>query len=281
MRVRYLFSSRRTGQIQGGNKHRQPFPHIVREVVRTSDIILEILDARFVEKTRNKELEKYILDQGKKIIFVLNKSDLINLSELRKNVDLSELHPFVLFSCKSKIGRRNLRQRIKIEVKKLKLDIKARIGVVGYPNTGKSSLINLLAGRKVAPIAAEAGFTKGMQKIRFNKDIVILDTPGIIPDDESLERKKSEVKKHAEIGVRTYDKVKEPDFIFSKMMEENPGLFEKFYNIDSEGDSELFLEKLGRKMNLITKGNKVDVDRTARWIIKDWQEGKIKIHNNQ
>ena len=55
MRVRYSFSSRHTGTIANTNKHRIPIPKMVKEVIRTSDIILEVLDARFIEQTRNKE----------------------------------------------------------------------------------------------------------------------------------------------------------------------------------------------------------------------------------
>ena len=109
MRVRYSFSSRRTGNIDKHNKHRREFPELVRELIVNSDIILEILDAKFIEKTRNKEIEKYAKAQSKKIIYILNKSDLVDINKIRREVELKELIPFVFFSCVNKKGVRNLR----------------------------------------------------------------------------------------------------------------------------------------------------------------------------
>jgi len=283
MRVRYSFSSRRTGKIESTNQHRQPFPKIAKEVIRVSDIVLEILDARFIEKTRNLELETLVKASGKILIYVLNKADLVNTSELKKQAESMNLYPYVVFSCKSHAGRKDLRDRIKIELKRFKINDsfkKAHVGVIGYPNTGKSSLINLLTGRGAAKRSAEAGFTKGVQKIRLNKDILILDTPGVIPEGENSAIIGKDLKKHAEISVRTYDKVKHPEFIVAELMKENPGIFERYYKIDAKGDSEIFLDILGRRKHLLRKGNEVDLDRTARIVLKEWQLGKIKKQNS-
>jgi ribosome biogenesis GTPase A len=280
MRQRYSFSARRTGVIEGTNKHKQAFPKLAREVIRISDIILEVLDARFIEETRNPELEEEIKKRDKFLIYVLNKADLVNLAELKRKTELSNLTPYVLFSCTTAIGRKRLRDIIKINVKKLKVKDKykkAHVGVIGYPNTGKSSLINLLTGRKSAGTSAQAGFTKGIQKIRFKKDILILDTPGVIPENENANLNREDLKKETKISTKTYDKVKEPDFIVSRLIVENPGLFEKFYEIDAEGDAEKLIEQLGRRRGLLKKGNEVDIDRTARAILKDWQKGKIRV----
>lgn len=277
MRVRYSFSSRKTGTIEGGNRHKQAIPKLIREVIRISDIILEVLDARFIKETRNQELERFIKEQNKKLVYVLNKSDLMDITQLKQSLDLGDLkEPYVLFSCKSLMGRKRLRDKIKIEVKKLKMgERRAQIGIIGYPNTGKSSLINLLAGRNSANTSSQPGFTKGIQKIRLAKGILLLDTPGVIPEEEDLKSEKN-IKKHAKIGVETYNKVKEPDLIIYELMKQNPDLFESYYLIDARGDSEVLIEELGKKKNFILKGNKIDKDRTARLILKDWQEGKIK-----
>jgi len=259
------------------NKHHLGFPKLVRDVIRTSDIILEVLDARFIDKTRNKEIEQIVLAQGKKVIYILNKIDLININDLKRDYDLTSIMPYVLLSCKLRVGLGKLRERVKIEVKRLKMKGKrARVGVIGYPNTGKSSLINLLSGRASTRTSAESGFTKAMQKIRFNKDIVILDTPGVFQEKENTETKAFALKKHAEIGVKTYDKVKNPDLVINSLMIQYPGKIEKFYGIESNGDVEVLLEKIGERMNYRKKGNEIDLDRAARHVLKAWQEGKIK-----
>ncbi len=280
MEGRYNFSMKKTGKFKKSpttNKHRVPFPKLVIEIIKTSDIILEVLDARFINETRNLEMENIVKDKSKKLIYVLNKSDLIRVSDLKKDFDLKEIEPYVLFSCVSKIGRKRLRDRIKFEVKKLKLGEKqARIGVIGYPNTGKSSLINVLAMRHGAGTSSQPGYTKVIQKIRFNKDIVILDTPGVFPEKENPETRASALKKHAEIGTSTFNEVREPELVVMEIMKKNPRILESFYGIESDGDVEIFLSALGEKKKFLKKGGRVDAVRTARFVLKDWQTGKIR-----
>ncbi len=280
MRVRYSFSSKKSGRTRkpsDRNDHKIKFPVAVRDMIRTCDIILEILDARAIEKTRNLELEKIVKENGKKIIWIINKADLVNINELKMNYDFSELKPYVLFSSKSKVGKAKLREVLKIEVKRLKMHgKKARVGIIGYPNTGKSTLINSLAGGGKVKTSPESGFTKSISKIRFNKDILILDTPGVIPDSESSNESLLDLKKHAQISVKTFDKVKNPDLIVMEIMRKFPGKLQGFYNI-REDDVEIFLEKIAEKNNFLKKGGAFDVDRAARFVLKTIQEGKIRI----
>ncbi len=277
MRQRYSFSSRRTGIIVSTNKHKQAVPHIVKEVIRISDIVLEVLDARFIEQTRNLEIEELVKTQGKMLIYVVNKTDLVNVNELKESKEFKKLKPYILFSCKSATGRRRLREKIKMEIKRLKVSApQAHVGIMGYPNTGKSSLINLIIGRNSAGTSPQAGFTKGMQKLKLTKGILVLDTPGVYPEYEESPLKEEVAKKHAEIGIRNFDKVRDPEIIVAKLLGEHPGVFETHYGITTNGDAEVLLEELGRKKCLMKKGNEVDFDRTARFILKDWQEGKIK-----
>jgi ribosome biogenesis GTPase A len=260
------------------NDHKIKFPQAVREIVRTSDIILEVLDARAIEKTRNPELEKLIKKEGKKLIRVLNKSDLINISELKKDKELTELEPYIFFSVKDKTGKTRLKNKIKIEVKRQKVEYaKARVGIIGYPNTGKSSLINaIVGGTKKASTSKVRGQTKAIQLIRFTKDILLLDTPGVIPDSENPNANLSDLKKHVQINSITHDKVKDPDFIILDIMKKHPGVLQDYYKIKTD-DVEELLELLGKRLNLLKKGGQVDTDRTARVILKAIQEGKIKI----
>ncbi|MDP1695793.1 MAG: GTPase [archaeon] len=279
--IKYIFSSKKTGKFRKSpltNKHRVEFPKMVRDVIETSDLILEVLDARFIDKTRNIEMENFIKAQGKKLIYIINKVDLIDLNELKENYDFSELTPYIFFSGKSKVGRAKLRLMIKIEIKKMKIShAKSRVGVIGYPNTGKSTIINILSGKKGTYTSPEAGFTKAKHFIRFNKDIIIIDTPGVFQEKEHPELDIIALKKHAVIGIKIAEKIKEPDMVVAYLMRENPGLFESFYGVDANGDSEVLIEVLGRKRNFLKKGGKVDAVRMAKEILKDWQAEKIKM----
>lgn len=276
MRVRYSFSSRKTRTLDRDNKHRKQFSDVVKQLIDKSEVILEVLDARFLDETRNPQTESYISEQGKKIIFVLNKVDLVNYRLLKKQLEEKGIYPYVLVSSRERKGVRELRDRIKIEAGKIKGFSKINVGVIGYPNTGKSSVINLLVGKHVARVASEAGYTKGIQKIKLSESIFIIDTPGVIESSEYSMNEQKKMTKHAILGARTWDKVKAPESVVHDLMAENPGLLEKFYDIEVEGDSEKLIEELGRRHHFLLSGNRIDSDRTCRLILKDWQFGKIR-----
>jgi len=277
MRVRYSFSSRHTRTIDNKNNHRVAYPKLAREVIRISDIILEVLDARYIEETRNVDMEEHVKELGKKLVYVINKVDLVKISEVKDKLEELNLKPYVLFSCTRKMGKAKLADLIKIEIKRMKVKFfKAHVGIIGYPNTGKSSLINFLVGRGVAGRSPERGHTRGIQHVRFNKDILILDTPGVIVESETFAGSERALQKHAKSGVRNYDKVKNPDLVVANLMKENPGKLEKYYKIKAEGDSEILLDEIGKIYNFLLKGKLTDVDRAARFVLKAWQEGKIK-----
>jgi ribosome biogenesis GTPase A len=280
VRVRYSFGSRHTGRIANIAKQRKEFPKIVREVIDMTDIIIEVIDARFIEETRNKELENYILSLGKKLIYAINKADLIDHKNFKSN-----LRPYVLVSPQKRFGSVKLRDLLKklskkIEHKKINKDNlnKTLIGVIGYPNTGKSTLINFLVGRPVARTGNEAGFTKGLQKLSLTKELMILDSPGVIPASEYSMSDKEKMSKHTLLSARSSGKVKNPELSIQYLMNEIPGIIEDHYKLEKQEDSELLLEELAIRSNFKKKGNKPDIERAARVILTDWQNGKIKLN---
>lgn len=287
VRVRYSFSSRKTGNIKNIKKQRQKYPKVLSEVLEKADILVEVLDARFVSETRSEELEETIKKMGKELVIVLNKVDLISNEALTK---LKGFRDFVCVSAKKGSGGSDLRKKVlklasEISRQKGLKDVedidKSRVfvGIIGYPNTGKSSIINFMVKRKVAGTGGKAGFTRGVQKIKLSGNVFLIDTPGVIPKDEYSSSKtyNKGLMKHAQIGARSYDKVWDPDMIVAELMKYYPDVFEKFYGIMANGDSELLIEKLGKRMNFLKKGGEVDVDRTARLILRDWQVGEMKV----
>lgn len=262
-------------------RQRGKYPILAQKIVDLSDIILEILDARFAKETRNSEIEQMIKKQGKILIYVFNKSDLIDKNKMDEEY-LASLNPKAFVSCFKKEGIRNLRDLIKKEANKIehpadKIFGKISVGVVGYPNTGKSSVINLLAGRTATGVGANPGFTKGIIKIRLSPKIMLLDSPGIISEKDYSTSHSFAMSKHTKVGARSYSQVQEPVVAVYNLMKEFPLLLEKFYEVESGGDTELLIDELGKKKNFMKRGGEVDEDRTARQILKDWQEGKIRI----
>lgn len=280
MRPRYSFSSRHTGKKENMRKQRGKYPLIAKKIIEDSDIILEILDARFIQETRNSEFEEEIKKKDKRIIYVFNKADLINKSNL---IISKELIPYVFVSSTLRKGIKELRDKIKIEAKKVNREKdetdseKIIVGVIGYPNTGKSSLINSLIGKSSAGVGSDAGFTKSLQKIKLSQDIVLLDSPGIIPEREYSPQDREKISMHTRLGARSYSQVREPDIVVASLMKDYSKVLEKFYKIDSKGDSEILIEELGKKRGFLKKGGEVNEDVTARLILKDWQSGNIKL----
>ena len=287
--VQYTYSSHRTRHIEKIRKQRQKYPEIAKNIVDTSDIILEILDVRFLKETRNTELEKEIQKQKKKIIYVLNKSDLIKSSKLKEIK--GTIYPYAIVSCTKRTGIKDLRNLIKRlsrtvekremrEIRKDKIipgkDKRIKVGVIGYPNTGKSSLLNLLSGKSAAGVGADAGFTKNIQKIRLSEDIILIDSPGVIPDDQYSMTDKEKIAEHSLAGGKSYTQIKEPELVVAKLFKKYPKALQKFYKIKVK-DSEELVENVGKSKNLLKKGGKVNEDKVAREILKAWQLGKIKV----
>jgi len=271
MRAKYSFSSKKTKRATKSpkmRKQRDKYPEMLNQIILESDIILEVLDARFVALTWNKEISEEIKKQNKKLIYVLNKSDLKNVK--------TNLKPFIKISCKTREGIKKLREMIKRESKKIEKD-KIHIGIVGYPNTGKSSLINLLIGKSSAGTGADAGFTRGIQKLKLDGNIILLDTPGVIPKKDYSGVEGEKIAHHVMVGGRSYSQVKDPEMVVAILMKEFKDILEKHYKIKSDRNPEIFLEELGKRKNFLKKGGEINVDKTARLVLKDWQNGTIRI----
>ena len=243
------------------------FWKVVNDVIKDADVLLLLLDARLIQETMNAEIENKVRKAGKPLIYVITKSDLADKNVIEKWK--RQIKPCVFVSAKEYYGLKMLRNRILIEGKRNLVD-KVTVGVLGYPNVGKSSLINAMRGRKSAPTSILSGYTKGLQKIKSDNRITFLDTPGVIPYQE-----KDEVK-HSLIGTIDFTKTREPDMIVMGLMEKFPGKIEAFYGVAEDVDPELTIEHITMKNNVLKKGGKLDIMRMSRMILKDWQKGVIK-----
>ena len=175
--------------------------NVVNKVIEKSDILLIVLDSRFIEETRNEEIEQKITEAGKKLIYVMTKCDLVDQRHMEKAKQ--KLKPSIFVSSKEFLGVTILKEKILMEAKRMDSKERIKVGVLGYPNVGKSSLINALKGRKSASTSITSGQTRGVQNINFGKKVVFLDTPGVIP------YKEKDKNKHALTGSIDFAKTKE------------------------------------------------------------------------
>ncbi|MFH1399046.1 MAG: GTPase [Candidatus Woesearchaeota archaeon] len=242
------------------------FWNVVNKVIGEADVLLLVLDARMPELTRNREIESKIRRLGKKMIYVINKCDLVGREELEAMH--KKYVPSVFVSGRDKLGGTLLFKQI-MEASKGE---RCTVGVLGYPNTGKSSIINLLKGSKSARVSSFAGYTRGVQFFSA-KNLKLIDTPGVLSFQEK------DVEKKVLIGAVNPEDIDDPDVYAAKLIEMNPGLFEEYFAEKIEGNPAGFLERVALKKNIIMKGNKPDIIRLARTILKNWQTGKM--HNGK
>jgi ribosome biogenesis GTPase A len=238
-------------------------------VIENSDLLIEVADARFPEKTRNKRIEKQVKAKGKELIIVLNKSDLVSKNNSKKiKKEIQEEFQCVFVSSKEKQGFRKLREKIQIALKKSG-DI---IGIIGYPNTGKSSVINCLSKKKVRT-SITAGYTRGQQVINAGK-FKLIDSPGIIPMEE---REENEL---VLIGAKNPFRLRYPEEAAIKLIEllkeKNPEALKEL-GAKEEKDSDKILEEIAVKKGRLMKKGIPDVKAVSKQILLDWQKGKIRI----
>lgn len=244
------------------------FWRIVNDTIGKADILLLLLDARLVEETRHMEIEEKVRDSGKALIYVVTKSDLVEKKSAEKWKRV--LRPCVFVSAKKRFGTTILRETILMEVKRRGIEKRpVVVGVLGYPNVGKSNLINAMAGRSAAGTSALSGYTKGTQRIRADNRIVVLDTPGVIPMDD-----KDRVM-HTITGTIDFTKTKEPDMAAMELIRRFPGKIERHYGVEEKDDREQTIADIAIKNKMLRKGGGPDIDRASRKILKDWQAGEI------
>jgi len=244
---------------------------IVKDIIRKSDIVLEVLDARMPELTRNKKLEGYAKDYGKKLIIVVNKIDLASDESIKNIKSRYKDLDYVLISSKMFKGMKDLIKSIKSKFNKDEI----RVAIMGYPNTGKSSLINKLSKGGKARTSSESGFTKGLQLISGKAGLMLVDTPGVVPYEA-----RDEIRLGLMSGISP-QKLKNPDLVACELLnifkKNNPSALEKEYGVDSSLDSYELLEEIGKNKKMLLKGGLVDETRAAIQILNDWHKGKIKI----
>ncbi len=244
---------------------------VVESVIRKSNIIILVADARMPELSRNKEVERKIRKMGKEGILVFNKTDLISQDDL---IDLKKDNPKAFFvSGAKRTGILQLKNALLEAGKKMSLD-EPIIGIVGYPNVGKSSVINALAQRASANISPVAGTTRGAQWIKV-ENLLIIDSPGVIPFED----------KNTKLGLiaaKNPEKMGTPEKVAVEIIQmflkrSQPHFIEYFKLTPQDLDKDAYeiLGEIGKKRGYLSKGGVVDETKTAIQIVREWQTGKL------
>ena len=251
----------------------------ISEKLNLIDIVYEVIDARMPISSKIVDIDDLIKDKPK--ILVVTKYDLCDKEETDKilsvykdyvvvPVDLMNGNVNNLLNETNRIMDNINKERINKGMNKRA----ARVLIVGVPNVGKSTLINRLVGKKSAGVANTPGFTKNLSWIRVNKDIELLDSPGILwPKIENQES--------AHI-LAAFSSIKEDIlnidsiacFILKKLYELYPNRLLDRYGIE-ELDEDFIeaYEIIGKKRGALSKGGIVDYDKVSNIIVKDLKNG--------
>ncbi|XP_044064385.1 nucleolar GTP-binding protein 2 [Siniperca chuatsi] len=245
------------------------------KVIDSSDVIIQVLDARDPMGTRSKSIETYMKKEKpwKHLIFVLNKCDLIPTWVTKRWVAvLSQEYPTLAFhaSLTNSFGKGSLIQLLR-QFGKLHTDKKQiSVGFIGYPNVGKSSVINTLRSKKVCNVAPLAGETKVWQYITLMRRIFLIDCPGVVYPSEDSE---SDIVLK---GVVQVEKIRNPEEHIGAVLERaKPEYIQKTYRIPTWNSAEDFLEKLAFRTGKLLKGGEPDLSTVSKMVLNDWQRGRI------
>eukprot|EP00928_Gymnodinium_smaydae_P003766 TRINITY_DN11333_c0_g2_i1.p1 TRINITY_DN11333_c0_g2~~TRINITY_DN11333_c0_g2_i1.p1 ORF type:complete len:656 (-),score=200.22 TRINITY_DN11333_c0_g2_i1:67-2034(-) len=251
------------------------------KVLDSSDVIVFVLDARDPMGTRCLALERDIKKNrpGKHIVLLLNKVDLVPTWVSRQWVKvLTKEYPTLAFhaSITNPFGKNALLNLVRQFGNLLKERKHITVGLIGYPNVGKSSVINTMKRKKVCKAAPVPGETKVWQYIALTKKIYLLDCPGIVPmTQQDFESDSAKVLK----GVVRAERIMSPsDYISEVLSRVKKQYLLQRYKLPQDTtwtDSESFLTLLGHKMGKLQKGGEPDIDVVARIVLYDWQRGRI------
>ena len=245
------------------------------KVIDASDVIIEILDARDPIGTRTKHAEEHIKKNcpHKHIVLLINKCDLVPTKVTSLWVKhLRKEYPTIAFksSVTNPFGKATLIQLLK-QFDSLHKDKKnINTGFIGYPNVGKSSVINTLKKRGVCKVAPIPGETKVWQYVMLTRRIYLIDCPGIVYNEGESE---------AQIvlkGVVRAERLENPEeYIDEVLKRAKPESLEKLYDVRGWTDAEDFLKLIAQRFGKLKKGGEAHSDIVAKMVLNDWQRGKI------
>ncbi len=244
---------------------------VVKNVIRKADVVFEVVDARDPMATRTREVERLANDLGKPLVIVINKSDLVprEVMERWRKV-LSKEYPTIYLSARDRLGTRMLWKTARRASRGKRPVV---VAVVGLPNVGKSTIINILKGRHSAGTSPIPGYTRDDKIVRASTWLKVVDTPGIVPRGTEEEL----VVRSALRPEALEDPVPAAIELIKRLKSKDKEVFVRTYGVDDE-DPYTLLEKLAERRKLLLKGGRLNVEEAARIVIRDWQTGKLVVY---
>ena len=270
-------------QVQWYPGHMTKAKRMMQENIKLIDLVIELVDARAPLSSKNPDIDE--LGKNKFRLILLNKADLASDKgnamwtkyfeekgyfvvkiNSRSGAGMKQISATIMEACKEKIER---------DRKRGILNRPIRAMVVGIPNVGKSTFINSFAGRAAAKTGNKPGVTKGAQWIRLNKQVELLDTPGILwPkfEDQAVGVKlamlgslNDEILNIEELAVE----------LIKLLGKHFPEVIGERYQIEKQDEPLRVLEEIARVRACLLKGNELDISKAANILIDDFRSGKL------
>ena len=257
--------------------------HEVEEKVKVIDVVIELFDARAPKSSINEHLEKVI--QHKKKLYVFTKADLADPEQTAKwqkhfrtedsEVLVANVNDKNSYSSISNAVIRLGKSKWAKEMARGMKPQPIRTMIIGIPNVGKSSLINLLAKRKAAGVQNKPGYTRGEQWIKVNKDFLLLDTPGILPMSYENQEKAANL---ALVGSIREDILPNNELvaILLKFLKEHyPNALKERFGIEEIKEPKEVLEVIANKRGLLAGSGRLDILKAESLLLKEFKDGLL------
>ena len=309
------------------SSRRAPAMQTLHQLINTSDVLLYVLDARDPPGTRSTQIEQQItFDPDKRLILVLNKIDLVPTAVLsgwlsflrRSHLTLpirasqgsgsSNVHSFSHGKLNSNATTSTLLKALKSYAGNPRVAARSkgslRIGVLGYPNVGKSSIINALMSRfgskhDVCPAGAEAGITTALREVKLDSRIRLVDAPGyILPSSAtadgggasqpSSDRRSQKADEHARLILlnavppREIEDVMPAVSLLLRRLSSSKELLDALkmtysipaLNLDGDTTNDLLIH-VARQRGRLGRGGIPNLQAAAQTVVNDWRDGRI------
>ncbi len=253
----------------------------LKEIGNLIDIVYEVIDSRMPISSRVEEMDDIINDKPR--IIISTKYDLCDKKYtdeiLDKYKEGNVVIPIDLLDGKiDKIIDETNKLMVEVNNKRIEKGLeprKARVMVIGIPNVGKSSLINRLVNKKVVGVGNKPGVTKSINWIRINKDIELLDSPGILWPKFVDQDRAQILAAFMSIKEEILDREMICSFILNKMFELYPEKLEERYGINKDMDIVEIYDVIGKRRGCLIKGGEIDYDRVVDIIIRDFNNNSF------
>ena len=257
--------------------------HEVEEKVKVIDVVIELFDARAPKSSINEHLEKVI--QHKKKLYVFTKADLADPEQTSKwqkhfrtedsevlVVNVNDKNSYnMISSAVIRLGKSKWAKEMARGMKPQPI----RTMIIGIPNVGKSSLINLLAKRKAAGVQNKPGYTRGEQWIRVNKDFLLLDTPGILPMSYENQEKAANLALLGSIREDILPNNELVSVLLKFLKEHYPNALKERFGIETIGEQKVVLEEIANKRGLLAGSGRLDILKAESLLLKEFKDGLL------